>query len=132
MDEQHGRAWRVVPWDIERRGDASVRRTNFEQHGDAPTGIRRTAGLAYEAKATRFRIGRKAAPACLPTSAPRHTFDRHRGHGISRARSHSSLGCFMRTSSALVLGSTAVALVAIGCGTSQAPAPAPVPAAAAP
>jgi hypothetical protein len=38
----------------------------------------------------------------------------------------------MRTSTALVLGSSVVAIVAIGCSTSQAPAPAPAPAAAAP
>jgi hypothetical protein len=37
----------------------------------------------------------------------------------------------MRTSTALVLGSATVAMVAIGCSTSQAPAPAPAPAAVA-
>jgi hypothetical protein len=38
----------------------------------------------------------------------------------------------MRTSTALVLGSSVVAIVAIGCSPSQAPAPAPAPAATAP
>src|SRR5262245_8912029 len=45
----------------------------------------------------------------------------------SRLLSLSSPGCFMRTSTALVLSSAAAAIVAIGCSTTQAPAPASGP-----